>query len=309
MASPITLLGAGGAIANETAKSLGAAGYSLRLVSRNPKAVHASDELFSADLLDAAAVQQAVAGSAAVALVAGFPYKTSVWKTTWPVVIRNVIAACQAENAKLLFFDNVYALGAVAGAMSEQTPIKPNSHKGQVRAEVVQQVLAAQQKGLQTIIARAPDFYGPKGTLGTPNFLVFDKFAAGKKPSLLGSDSVDHTYIYTPDAGRAVAKLLTTDAAWNQIWNLPVDPSPITGAEFVRLAAQAFGAKPVYSILPKLMVRIGGLFDTNVREMVEMMYQYDRPYTFDSSKFAAAIPDFHPTSYAEGLAAVAASYR
>lgn len=309
MDSPITLLGAGGTIATETAKALAAGGHSIRLVSRNPKQVQAGDELVLGDLLDAASIRKAVAGSQTVALVAGLVYETKVWQAQWPVVMRNTVAACKAEGAKLLFFDNVYALGAVDGPMTEATPIKPSSKKGEVRAEVLRILQAAQQEGLTVQIARAPDFYGPKGTLGVVNFMVFDAWAAGKKPALLARDDAPHSYIFTPDAGKAVARLLTTPTAWGQTWNLPVDPISPTGKEFVRLAAAAFGQKPTYSVLPKPVLWVASLFDKTVKEGYELLYQNTRPYLFDSSKFAAAFPDLQATQYAEGLAAVAASYR
>jgi len=48
------------------------------------------------------------------------------------------------------------------------------------------------------------------------------------------------------------------------------------------------------------MVRILGWFMPVMRESVEMMYQYNRPYVFDSSKFERAFGQA-PTSYAEGI--------
>jgi hypothetical protein len=48
------------------------------------------------------------------------------------------------------------------------------------------------------------------------------------------------------------------------------------------------------------MIKIGGWFDTTVRELYEMLYQNDSEYLFDSTKFAKAF-DFTPTSYAEGI--------
>ena len=48
------------------------------------------------------------------------------------------------------------------------------------------------------------------------------------------------------------------------------------------------------------MVRMIGLFVPIMKEMVEMIYQYDRDYVFDSSKFEKRF-DFKPTSYPEGI--------
>ena len=51
---------------------------------------------------------------------------------------------------------------------------------------------------------------------------------------------------------------------------------------------------------PNSWVRVMGLFKPIMGEIVEMMYQYDRDYVFDSSKFERPF-DMKPTSYAEGI--------
>jgi uncharacterized protein YbjT (DUF2867 family) len=79
-----TILGAGGVIGNELAKSLMIYTDQIRLVSRNPKAINHNDELFAADLLDPKAVQAALKGSSVAYLTAGLPYSTKIWQEKWP---------------------------------------------------------------------------------------------------------------------------------------------------------------------------------------------------------------------------------
>src|SRR5690606_20975915 len=129
-----TILGANGVIATELSRALHADGRSVRQVSRSPRRVHPSDETVSADLLDAAATEAAVAGSEVAYLVAGLKYDTDVWQEQWPRVMRHVIDACKRHDTRLVFFDNVYAYGLVHGAMTEETPYNPISRKGEVRA-------------------------------------------------------------------------------------------------------------------------------------------------------------------------------
>jgi hypothetical protein len=67
----------------------------------------------------------------------GFPYKTSVWEQVWPPFIQYVIDACLEHDSKLVFFDNVYAIGGDnVNHITESSPISPTSKKGEVRAEV-----------------------------------------------------------------------------------------------------------------------------------------------------------------------------
>jgi nucleoside-diphosphate-sugar epimerase len=79
-----TILGAGGVIGLELAGILPDYTDRLRLVSRNPKATHPNSEAHPADLLDGAAVEDAVKGSEVVYLLAGLPYKARVWESQWP---------------------------------------------------------------------------------------------------------------------------------------------------------------------------------------------------------------------------------
>src|SRR5688572_8430560 len=127
-----TILGANGVIGRELSKALRARTDRIRQVSRTPHRVHPTDEAMPADLLDPAAVDRAVAGSEVAYLVAGLRYDTAVWREEWPRVMRNVIDACKRGGTRLVFFDNVYAYGRVDGPMTEETPLRPTSRKGEV---------------------------------------------------------------------------------------------------------------------------------------------------------------------------------
>ena len=102
--------------------------------------------------------------------------------------------------------------------------------------------------------------------------------------------------------------LLRSDTAWNQTWHLPTAPQPPTGAELIRMAAEAMGVAPQYRMLRRPVVRIVGWFNPVVGEVYEMLYQNDSPYLFDSTKYARAF-GYAGTPYAEGVQATAAWYR
>jgi nucleoside-diphosphate-sugar epimerase len=304
-----TILGANGVIANNLAKSLPQYTNKIRLVSRNPKKINDSDEIFSADLLSQKQVDDAVANSKVVYLTAGLKYNIDVWQDQWPRIIQNVITACEKANAKLVFFDNVYALGKVKGWMTEESPLKPSSKKGEVRAKLVTMVTDEVKKGnLQAIIARAADFYGPETPLGIANILVLDNLRKGRRAMWLVNANMKHSWTYTPDAGKATALLGNTPSAFNQTWNLPTDKNALTGKEFIALSTAEFGYKPRYLLLAKFMTKITGAFDGNIKELYEMLYQYQYDYLFDSSKFEKAF-NFTPTSYQEGIKETVKSMR
>src|SRR5690554_2573109 len=132
-----TILGAGGAIGIELAKALPQYTEQIRLVSRNPSRVNPSDELYPADVTQKEEVYQAVKGSSVVYLTVGFAYSAKVWQEVWPRTIRNTIDACKEHGAKLVFFDNIYMYDEhYLDRMDENTPVKPPSKKGKIRADI-----------------------------------------------------------------------------------------------------------------------------------------------------------------------------
>ncbi len=304
-----TILGSSGIIGTELAKSLLQYTDKIRLVSRKPKLVNPTDQLVIADLTNAQQVLSAVEGSQVVYLTVGLQYKISVWQKQWPIIMQNVIAACKTHKAKLVFFDNVYVYGLVNGWMKEDTRVNPISKKGEVRAHIAQMIMSEVEKGnLDAIIARAADFYGPNTPLSFVTVTVFNNYKKGKKAQWFIDANKKHSMTYTPDAGKATALLGNTNSAYNQVWHLPTDKNVLTGKEFIELAAKEFGVKPNYTVLKMWMIQMVGYFIPVVNESIEMLYQNENDYLFDSTKFEKAF-NFKPTSYQDGIAATVKSMR
>lgn len=298
-----TILGSGGAIGTELAKALVSYDTHIRLVSRNPQKVNSSDELMKADLLIYDEVEKAVEGSEVVYLTAGLPYTAKYWKENWPKIMHNVIQACEKYDARLVFFDNVYMYDADhLGYMTEQTPVNPISEKGKVRATLNKMIMdEVKQNKLTALIARCADYYGPniqKTSMLTE--AVINPLAKGKKANWMGSIKYKHSFTFTPDAGKGTALLGNTPDAYNQVWHLPTAQNPLNGKQWIEALSNELGVKPRMQVAPKGLVRIIGLFMPFMKEMVEMMYQYDREYIFDSTKFEQRF-HFKPTPYAEGI--------
>jgi nucleoside-diphosphate-sugar epimerase len=298
-----TILGAGGAIGNELAKALPKYSKKIRLVSRSPKRVNETDELFKADITKIEDVVKAVEGAEIVYLTVGLPYNTKLWQKTWPVVMKNVIEACKLNKAKLVFFDNIYMYDPSSlDPITEQNPINPSSKKGKVRAYIAQMIWdAVKMDKINALIARSADFYGPSiSNTSVLTETVFKPLSEGKKANWMGSTRFRHSYTYTVDAGKATALLGNTSDAFGQVWHLPTSPDPFTGKEWIEIIAKHLGVEPKYRVINKFFTGIMGIFSPIMKEMVEMMYQYDRDYVFNSAKFEKKF-DFKPTPYSEGI--------
>jgi nucleoside-diphosphate-sugar epimerase len=303
-----TILGAGGVIADGLARELVRHQTPVRIVSRHPPDIPGATAL-AGDMTSESQAIEAISGSSVVYCCIGLPYRYSIWRNSWPAIMNNIIVACRQAKARLLFFDNVYMYGKVDGPMTEETPYDACSRKGDLRARLATQLMSEVRKGnITASIARAADFYGPGADkTSVPNILVFQRLRKGQKAQWLVNLHARHSFTYTDDAVRGMFLLGNDENSWNQAWHLPTAPSPLTGADFIQAAAAALGKKPAHMVLPRWMVRLGGLFDKTTGELHEMLYQYEYDYLFDSSKFEKAY-HYQPVSYAEGIKATAGAY-
>jgi nucleoside-diphosphate-sugar epimerase len=279
----ITILGANGAIAVALSKELQKHDTIIRQVSRNPKKVNDGDELFAADLTNPTEVDKAVAGSDIAIVTVGFEYSLANWQKTWPPFMRSVVDACAKHNSKLAFFDNMYMLDhAQIGNMTEETPIKPQSEKGKVRAEVDQIIMEAMNAGkIEAIIARAADFIAVTNSVFGQTLLA--NLKKGKPADWLISADKLHNFTYVEDAGRALAIVALADDTWNQVWNMPATKA-MTGKQWVDLCASVTGTKAKIRVAPSWLLTVLGWFNPIMKEVGEMRYQWANDYVLKSDK-------------------------
>lgn len=297
-----TILGAGGDIGTPLAKELRRYTDKVRLVARNPKKVNQDDELFAANLLDEKNVIQALENTDVAYLTVGLPYNYKIWEKQWPVIIQNVIKACLTHGTKLVFLDNVYAYSEKEiGNMREDSHINPPSKKGKIREQLIKKLHEAEKNnGLKLIIAKSADFYGPDAKNGILNLLVIDNFKKGKKAQWQSDTTKIHSFTYTIDAAKGLALLGNTASAYGQNWHLPTSTERLNGKQFIELVATELNTKPRYTLLSSFMLRLAGLFSKTIKELIEIQYQNDRDYFFNSGKFVQEF-NFTPTTYKQGI--------
>jgi nucleoside-diphosphate-sugar epimerase len=282
-----TILGSGGAIGIPLARELKGYTGRIRLVSRNPKKVNDTDELFPVNFNDLSQIDGAVEGSDVVYVTVGFPYILKVWQAIWPPFMKAVIDACEKHGSKLVFFDNVYVYDRSAiPFMTENSPINPPSKKGEIRARLREMILnETEKKKLTALIARAADFYGPDNRNSALNIMVADNLMKGKKAQALGDINRIHTFTYTPDAAKATAILGNTPDAFNQEWHVPTTKEKITTLGWIELVAKGLNTEARVQKVPGWMIHLLGIFVPTMREFPEMLYQNEQDYIFDSTKF------------------------
>ena len=192
--------------------------------------------------------------------------------------------------------------------VSESHPRNPATFKGRMRKEQEDRVFAADQGGrMRTMIVRPPDFYGPDSELSYVR-AIFDAALTGGTANVIGPVDKLHEFIFVPDLARTLLAISGKEEAYGQAWNL-AGPGLITTRQFAELVFGAVGAKPRMRVAGKTMLRLLGLFNPFLREVVEMHYLWMTPVKLDDSRLRSLLPELRKTPYVEGIQATIQAMR
>lgn len=298
------IVGAGG-IGRATARHLVDLGHEVTMLSRRGSdpgipGVRAA----AGDAADAAAILAAAGSGTASIVNAVNPSKYTAWERDWPPVASALLAAAERAGAGLVTVGNLYGYGRVDGPMTEQTPLRPNGKKGEIRARMWRDALAAHEAGrLRATELRASDYFGPDSTQGTSylNSYVIAPAAAGKGTVrlVMGDPDAPHSWTYLPDIGALAARLATDDRSWGRVWHVPT-AAPRTLREVAADAAAVSGhLAPEVRPWPGFVKRLAHVVPL-VRELDETSHQFERPFVLDSSA-ATTTFGLEPTDWSAAL--------
>lgn len=276
-----------GAIGRAIMEELVRRGESVRMVNRSAKMdeVPAGVEVVASDLYDQARVRDVTRG-AKVVYQSAQPYYYE-WPEKFPPLQKSIIDGLTGSGSKLVIVENLYVYGETEGQpITEDMPYNAHTRKGKVRAEMSRTALAAHQKGkLRVTIGRGSDYFGPWGTSTSMGNLVFYPLLRGKAGQIGGSANMPHTHTYIPDFGKALVILGERAEADGSAWHVPNDMPRITQGELIRMFAEEADVTPRIQPVGKLMMSLAGLFIPEAKESVEMLYEFEKPFVVDSSKF------------------------
>lgn len=302
------VLGAG-PVGRSVAAALAARGVTPAVVTRSGTAVPSASST-AADISDPAQAAAAVAGAQVVFQCTSPAYHR--WPAQFPALQASVVDAAAAAGALLVVAENLYGYGPGTGLLTEDRPLTAATRKGAVRARLWQDLAAAHQAGrLRVVAGRASDFYGPGVGAGS---VVGDRFFGallrGKPAGVLGDPDRLHTYTYIGDFGEALVALSETESTWGRAWHVPSAPA-VTTRSFAAQAADLAGVAvpatgPRLRRLAPWQLRMVGLAVPAVREMPEMVYQFEQDWVVDYSAYAAAVGG-RPTPMRTALAATVAA--
>ncbi|HSN75697.1 MAG TPA: NAD-dependent epimerase/dehydratase family protein [Anaerolineae bacterium] len=296
----------GRAVVNELVRR----GQTVRVVSRSGVMAEAPQgvELRSGDLYNPAAVRDLTQG-AAVAYQCAQPHYWE-WPQKFPPLQAAIIEGLAGSGTKLVIGENLYMYGDTDGRpLTEDLPHAAHTRKGQVRAAMSKAALDAHHAGkVPVTLGRGSDFFGPWALGSSHGERVFYPVLAGKSAGFGGKLDLPHTATYIEDFGRALVILGERDEALGQAWHVPNDRPQITQRQFAELVFAETGHPVKASGMGKTMLRLGGLFIPEARESVEMLYEFEKPFVVDSSRFEQTF-GMKATPMAEAIKATVAWYR
>ncbi len=303
MSKTHVVLGATGALGSAVVRRLAAQGETVRAVARDMdlarEILPASVGIVADNLLVPEQARTACEGAAVVYHCVNVRY--SLWEKLMPVITDNVLEATKRAGARLVFPGNVYGYGPFQRIpATEDHPLAATSKKGRLRNRLEQRLMELHRAGkVPVVIPRFPDFYGPEvaNPLMGP---IFRQALAGKTAAWPGSLDAPHDLIFIDDAARASILLGATNDAYGETWHVP-GAGPLTARQFIEMVFQAAGTTPNAKALSRLLFRFFGLLIPDAGEMVELLYQFEKPMVLDGGKFAAAFPDFRYTPHEEAV--------
>lgn len=262
-----------------------AKGHRVRMINRTGKFdVPDGVEVVRADVLTGENIQNAAEGASVIYQCTNPPYDQ--WPILFPRMQKSILDAAASVGAAVVIGENVYMYGDTDGTpLTENMLNAAETRKGMVRAAMAEDAMKAHAEGrVRVAVARASDYFGPHVFASAMGERTLLPAVQGKAASLLGNIDLPHTFSYIRDVGAALVTLSGSDDAFGQIWHTP-NPETVTQREFMRLIFEELGTPLKVRIAGKTMMRLAGLFVPAAGEIVEMMYEYEKPFIVDSSKF------------------------
>ncbi len=303
--SKIALFGAAGAIGNSIAAALRAAGQPYRVVGRDAVKLHRD---FGADPLAEivawnpdvpASVQAAATGIETLVYLVGVNY----WQfELHPALMRKTLDGAIAAGVKnVILIGTVYPYGRTqCNPVREDHPRQAHTFKGRMRLAQEDILMAAHRAGrINATVLRLPDFYGP----GVEASLLHGAAVAaieGGIANMLGPLDRPHEFVFVPDVGPVVVKLAAAPGAWGRTWHL-AGAGVTTQRAIVAEMERQTGAALKLRVAGKTMLRVLGLFNKMMREMVEMNYLLTEPVIMDDGALQGLIGPVKKTPYGDGV--------
>ncbi|MEU5385673.1 NAD-dependent epimerase/dehydratase family protein [Kitasatospora cineracea] len=272
-----------GPVGSAAARLLADRGEEVVVVTRTGAAAGPLDGVrrLHLDAADTAALTAAAEGATALYNCANPPYHR--WAEVWPPLAASLLTAAERTGAVLATVSNLYGYGAVDGPMGPDSPLRPNSVKGGVRAAMWREALAAHRDGrVRATEVRGSDYLGP-GVTAALDGRAFGRALAGRTVQVLGDPDAPHSWTSPADAARLLVTAAAEERAWGRAWHVPSNPPRSQRQVVADLCAAAGRPAPKVTAIPGPVLALLGLVNPTVRAVRETAYQFERPFVIDDT--------------------------
>ncbi|MBT2532633.1 NAD-dependent epimerase/dehydratase family protein [Arthrobacter sp. ISL-48] len=282
-------------------------GHRVRVLTRSGSGPeHPLIERVAADARNSARMGRLLSGASAVYhCIHGSAYRASAWQAELPEAEQMVLRAAGKAGAVVVFPESLYSYSDPDKVMTEDSPRTARGGKRGVRTLLLH---AREESETDTVSVVAGDFFGPRVRTSHAGERMVPAILRGSKLSVIGSTQQPHSFTYVPDLAAAMIRAARTPELWNKVWHAPTGPA-ITQHGLSGAFAEAAGVStPSVRAIPGWALRATGLFSTDVRELAEMLYQFEKPFIMDSAASESAL-GLRPTPLPEAAAATVGWWR
>lgn len=289
------------------AEQLAEQGHSVRVLTRSGSGPdHPLVERRTLDVSDPAQLGEAFEGAKAIFhCIHGSAYSASAWAKELPKAEGAVLAAAGEAGAVVVFPESLYSYSEPKKTMAEHSPRDARGGKRGIRTALLNLRSASTT---DTVSVVAGDFFGPRVRTAHAGERMVPALLSGKGVQVIGSAEQPHSFTYVPDLAAAMIKAAQTPSLWNRVWHAPTGPALTQRSIATSFAVAAGMDAPKVSSVPGWILRTAGLFSAGMRELAELLYQFERPFVMDSRLSQEALA-LEPTPHLEAARATVAWWR
>ncbi|WP_127781985.1 NAD-dependent epimerase/dehydratase family protein [Rhodococcus sp. X156] len=277
--SALHVITGAGPVGRTVATQLAHAGHHVRLLTRSGSGPrHENIERRAVDVHDESALRAAVDGATAVYHCAHAAYSAAAWATALPAMEQAVLRA--AADSVVVFPESLYSYSEPSRPMTEDSPRAATGGKRGMRTELLR---ARQASATPTVSVVASDFFGPHVHTAHAGDRMVGAVLAGRTVRVMGSADQPHSFTYVPDYAGAMVAAAARPQVWGSVLHAPTGPA-LTQRQLVHALAEAAGVPATVRTLPSWVLRAGALVPGSLRELAEMLYQFEQPFVLDSRR-------------------------
>lgn len=280
--SEIHLVVGAGRVGSHTARLLAVRGHHVRLVTRAGTGLDLPGvERVALDAADRRRLAELSRGATAIYNCANPPYHR--WSTDWPPLAASLLAAAESSGAVLATVSNLYAYGKVDRPMSPDLPAAPVDPKGSVRDRMWQDAHESHRVGrVRALEVRASDYLdgGDQSAVAR----LAPALLAGRRLRTVGSLDQPHSWSTTWDTAATAVAAAASPEAHGAVWHVPTNPPRTQRQALTELARVAGVVLPPVSTSGATTLRVVGLVNPTVRELLGTLYQFTAPFVIDDRR-------------------------